>query len=271
MDSFAHTDGAQDALRRQSQSNAGQLPGATLSQHANPGVSALRTLPAALHAQELVMQRVRRIVTRSGGGFRGKFASRKLGRMVHYQSLLERDAILHLEYHPAVLAYQEQPSEETYYDAEHNPRAYFPDFLVVLVGTAAFNIEVKPHEKLQTAKVRDKLGRVAQRMAEQGRTFRVWTQHEIRREPLFTNLRRLHELRRPSLQAAAVEPLVRAARADAVSFELNELIERFGSEAEVLRLLAHGVFQTNLEQPLTPASRVWTQWNQENLDGAFSL
>ena len=217
------------------------------------------------------MERVRRIVTRSGGGFRGKFPSRKLGRMVHYQSLLERDAILHLEYHPAVLKYQEQPSRETYYDAQNNARSYFPDFLTILVTTDQINQEVKPSAKLQSARVVDKLERVAQRMAEEERVFRVWTEQHIRREPLFSNLRRLHELRRPSARAAAIDLLVEAARADAVSFELGDLVERFGAEAEVLRLIAHGVFQANLEQPLTPSSRVWTQWNRENIDGAFSL
>ncbi len=271
MDSFAHTDAAQDSLRRHSPPHAGQEPCYISPQPAHPGAPALRILPASPHRPGQVLQRVRRIVTRSGGGFRGKFPSRKLGRMVHYQSLLERDAILHLEYHPGVLVYQEQPSQETYYDAEQSARSYFPDFLAVLVGTSEFNIEAKPHAKLQSAKVSDKLGRVAQRMAELGRTFRVWTQHEIRREPLFTHLQRLHELRRPSPHAAAIGALVQAARADASSFELGELVERFGSETEVLRLLAHGVFQTNLEQALTPTSRVWTQWNQENIDGAFSL
>ena len=217
------------------------------------------------------MERVRRIVTRSGGGFRGKFPSRKLGCMVHYQSLLERDAILHFEYHPAVVKYQEQPSRETYYDAKNNARFYYPDFLAILVSTAESNHEVKPKAKLRSARVRDKLERVALRMAEEGRTFRVWTEEHIRREPLFTNLQRLHELRRPSIHATAIDLLVEAARAEAVSFELGDLTERFGSEAEVLRLIAHGTFQVNLEQAMTPNSRVWTQWDRENIDGAFSL
>jgi hypothetical protein len=217
------------------------------------------------------MERVRRIVTRSGGGFRGKFPSRKLGRMVHYQSLLERDAILHFEYHPAVLQYQEQPSRETYYDATNNARSYYPDFLAVLASTVEINHEVKPQAKLRSARVRDKLERVALRMAEEERTFRVWTEQHIRREPLFSNLRRLHELRRPSIHATAIDLLVEAARAEAVSFELGDLTERFGSEAEVLRLIARGTFQANLEQVMTPNSRVWTQWDRENIDGAFSL
>lgn len=217
------------------------------------------------------MHRVRRIVTRSGGGYRGKFPSNKLKKMVHYQSLLERDAILHLEYHPAVLAYQEQPSEETYYDVEHNARSYFPDFLAVLVTTEKFNVEVKPEGKLQSDKIRDKLERVALRLAETDRKFRVWTEREIRREPLFSNLKRLHRVNKPVARSPVVDQLVQAVRAESRSVELAALIERFGAESDVLRLIAAGIFQTDLEQPLTPHSCVWTQWDQENIHGAFSL
>ena len=58
---------------------------------------------------------VRTVVTRSGKRFRGYFPSRKLRRMVGWESILERDAIAVLEYLPTVLHYEEQPSEETYY------------------------------------------------------------------------------------------------------------------------------------------------------------
>jgi len=217
------------------------------------------------------MQRVRRIVTRSGGGYRGKFPSRKLGRMVHYQSLLERDAILHLEYHPAVVDYQEQPSRETYYDADQNARFYFPDFLAILVTSMAINIEAKPHAKTLSPKTHDKLACVALRMSEQQRVFRVWTEHHIRREPLYSNLRRLHEARAQNTNPLRLEMLLKVARAEAPSFAYEELVKRFGTPSAVLGLLARGVLRANLEQPLTSSTRIWTQWNPEDIDGAFLL
>lgn len=217
------------------------------------------------------MQRVRNIVTRSGGGFRGKFPSRKMGHMVHYQSLLERDAILHLEYHPLVLLYQEQPSRETYYDAEQKARSYYPDFQVVLVNGEEFFVEVKPEEKLAHDRVKDKLLRVALRFDEQQRQFRIWTQRHIRRAPLFNNLKNLHAVNRPVGKPAGLDQLIEALREESTNFELDELVHRVGSEAQVLRLIAAGIFQTHLEQPLTPTSRVWTQCNKENHHGAFSL
>lgn len=53
---------------------------------------------------------VRKVITRRGRRFRGYFPSRKLGRMVAWESLTERDVILLLEFSPGVLSYQEQPA-----------------------------------------------------------------------------------------------------------------------------------------------------------------
>ncbi len=47
----------------------------------------------------------RKVVTRRGRRFRGYYPSAKLGRMVAWESLLERDAILLIEFSPGVLTY----------------------------------------------------------------------------------------------------------------------------------------------------------------------
>lgn len=217
------------------------------------------------------MERVRRIVTRSGVGYRGKFPSRKLKCAVYWQSLLERDAILHLEYHPAVVAYQEQPCEITYYDAELRPRSCIPDFWVLLISGEEFYIEVKPEAKLKRRRLKEKLAQIAVRFDELQQRYRIWTERHIRRQPLFNNLKTLHAANRPVGNGAELEYVIEALRHESSHFELSELIHRVGSEDRVKRLIAAGVFQSNLEQPMTPTMRVWTQWNKENQHGAFSL
>ena len=107
--------------------------------------------------------RVRKVVTRSGKRIRGKFPSAKMNRMVHWESLFERDAILHLEYHPLVVSYQEQPSIETYYDAAGEAHLYYPDFCARFVNGNELYIEVKPKRYLATREVRLKLEAVAWR------------------------------------------------------------------------------------------------------------
>lgn len=135
--------------------------------------------------------RVRKVVTRSGKRFRGKSPSLKLNRMVHWESTLERDAILHFEYHPLVLSYQEQPSIEIYYDKEGEQHRYFPDFRLTFRDGEDMYVEVKPLRFLITKVVQDKLQAVAKRFEEQGRRFRVMTEDDIRRQPLLANLQKL--------------------------------------------------------------------------------
>lgn len=137
--------------------------------------------------------RARKVITRSGRGFRGKFPSFKLGRLVHWESILERDLILHLEYDPKVAYYQEQPTVVQYYDAQGNVRNYFPDFLVGRTDGSEFLAEAKPARRMNTPKVREKLAAVALRLKEKNTEFRVMTEDFIRRQPRFDNLGRIHD------------------------------------------------------------------------------
>jgi hypothetical protein len=88
-------------------------------------------------------QRAREVISPSGGIMRGKFPSRKNGRMVHHEGLLELDAIYLLEASPLVTGYREQPTTITYPDGDR-VRRYTPDLEVTLDGGASVWIEVKP-------------------------------------------------------------------------------------------------------------------------------
>ena len=75
----------------------------------------------------------RNVVTRSGQRIRGYFPSHKCGQMIAWESLLERDAILLLEFSQGVVSYRHQPFVIDYSDGEQM-RKYYPDFEVVLEG-----------------------------------------------------------------------------------------------------------------------------------------
>lgn len=100
--------------------------------------------------------RARRVITRSGRGIRIKFPSKKLGKQVHCESPLERDAVLQFEMHPLVASYQEQPSEETYYDEFGNARSCYPDFLLRLINGSEVLVEVKRKIDLSRPKISQK-------------------------------------------------------------------------------------------------------------------
>lgn len=200
--------------------------------------------------------RVRKVVTRSGKRFRGKFPSTKMGRMVHWESLLERDAILHLEYHPLIVRYQEQPSIETYYDAMGCTHKYVPDFLVVLSDGTEFNLEIKPSNKLIKPEIRHKLGSVALRLEEQKRGFRIWTEEVIRREPLFSNLKTLHRSTKTALEREVREQFKRVKHSITDS-SFQEAVCKIGHERDLLSLLRFGYLHADLEGTLIEESRIW--------------
>lgn len=138
-----------------------------------------------------IVMPVRKVVTRSGKKFRGRFPSKKNGISVAWESLEERDAIRYLEYHSGVVSYEEQPSEETYY-VEGVPHSYFPDLRARLVNGQVVDIEVKPSRKLRKKQLKEKYGRIASMYKKAGRNFRILTERDYRAQPLHSNLKRVH-------------------------------------------------------------------------------
>jgi hypothetical protein len=202
--------------------------------------------------------RVRKIVTRSGKRFRGKFPSRKMKTMIHWESLLELDAIHMFEFHPQIVRYFEQPSEEFYYDHEGKHRLYFPDFLLVFRSGKKLIVEVKPKELLETPELQDKYRAIAKRFAEQDRPFRVLTEVEIRREPLRTNLR---TLRAHSKQVAHcyVDQQVQDELFAQSTWRFDELSRLLGGNQHVYQQIFTDRLRMNLDVPITDCSVVLTQ------------
>jgi hypothetical protein len=88
----------------------------------------------------------RQVVRPTGGIFRGRFPSRKSGRSVAFESLIERDALLLFEFSRGVASYREQPYSIRY-TFEGRSRKYTPDFELSLASGAVLLIEVKPEDK----------------------------------------------------------------------------------------------------------------------------
>jgi hypothetical protein len=71
---------------------------------------------------------------RSVSGF---YPSKKLGRLVQFDSALERDCILLLDFHPAVRSFAEQPVRIPW-KVGSEPRIYVPDFRIQFRAGAVF-------------------------------------------------------------------------------------------------------------------------------------
>lgn len=146
----------------------------------------------------------RKVVTRRGRGFRGYFPSQKLGRMVAWESLHERDAILLLEFCREVVSYQEQPTVIQYFDG-HQMREYYPDFEVLLEDQRRIHLEIKSSTQVAKPKVAKKLRAIAAHYQSRDQLFQILTEKELRREPLLTNVRALIKLKRHSIPALPSE------------------------------------------------------------------
>ena len=121
----------------------------------------------------------RKVVTRSGRGFRGYFPSKKLNRSVQFESLLERDAIRLFETSNEVVIYREQPAIIYYYLGNEH-RRYYPDFELVLVDGYVVHVEVKPSIHLTTIKLSEKYRAIAQSYFARTESFVVLTEKELR-------------------------------------------------------------------------------------------
>lgn len=140
----------------------------------------------------------RKIITRSGRGFRGRYPSIKCGRMVAYESLLERDVILLLEFSSAVVSYREQP-ELVFYSDGDSTKKYYPDVEVVLTSGATVHVEVKPSERLAAPKLSASYQAIAGHYLRfRSERFLIVTEQEARAEPLHSNLKMLSAIRAKS-------------------------------------------------------------------------
>jgi hypothetical protein len=138
-----------------------------------------------------IHHRAREIVRRTGGIVRGKFPSKKNGRMVHHEGLLELDAIYLFETSPRITRYREQP-ETIRYDDGNTLRSYTPDFELQLISGITVLIEVKPSYYYRAREVRSKLDLISKHMALSHLLFEVLTEQQMRPHPFLDNLRLIY-------------------------------------------------------------------------------
>ena len=190
--------------------------------------------------------RVRKVVNRSGKKFRGKFPSKKVGRMIQWESLLERDAILWFEYHPSVAMYAEQPRVLLYYDKAGQQHKYVPDFRIELRNGTTVEVEVKPFTKLADRDVAAKLACIALQYQQMGANYRILTEREIRAQPRFSVFTALHR--------AATQLVCLNARQQ---WLLSEAADLLGATEHVRRLFAHDSSEEQFRRSLDDESLNW--------------
>lgn len=189
----------------------------------------------------------RKVITRRGRRFRGYFPSKKLGRMVAWESLVERDVILLLEFSPGVLSYREQPVLVQYHDGP-DIRAYYPDFEVVFIDGQSIHVEVKTAQDLAKPVIQKKYRTIAADYARRQRGFRIISDQDLRCGELQKNLWTLASIHRIGDRPSDSRGMwLGHFKNDPVSFAVAEA--QIGRPA-LLRLVASGIAFCDLRLPL---------------------
>jgi len=216
-----------------------------------------RNLPDKLRAREPI--------SRSFGLIRGKFPSQKVGRMIHWESQLERDAVILFEFSRGVISYREQPLT-TYYALDGKVRRYTPDFEITLFTGEVVLIEVKPSEKLLDPKESTRLRRIAEHFAETGSAYRILTEIELRPGDLLANLQMVFRYREAKLSPFERRKISEQIRV-AEEMTFGEATALLGAKSLVWILIAEHLLFCDLRHPVTEKTVLFTGiregWDEE--------
>lgn len=171
-----------------------------------------------------------RDVSNKGGNVIGRFPSLKVGRMVSFESLIERDYLYLLDFETDVEWFEEQPLVIEYRQDGALLR-YTPDFHVRQGGN--FLVECKPCVLVEDRENQRKFHAAHEWCAERGWTFRVVTDREIRTGFRLKNVRFLTRYARQQVSPEVRAHVLDCLRLAADPVSLDDLVEQMvhGSNA----------------------------------------
>lgn len=197
----------------------------------------------------------------------GRISAQDNGRL-GFESTLERDWLLCLDFDPAVTLIREQPFS-IHYEFEGSQRRYTPDVLAQYVGPGdkkhVIVYEVKPLATLRAEFpfYRPRFKEAVAHCRENGWRFKIVTEAHIR-TPFLGNAHFLRKYRRTPIQELYRGQLMYSIRALgattpqallALAYTYDE--KRMAALTELWRMVANREISTNLNEPLTMSSRIW--------------
>ena len=194
-----------------------------------------------------------RKVSNRGGNVIGRFPSLKMGRMIAFESLLERDFIYLLDYDIRVECFEEQPLTIEY-QYEEQCHHYTPDFHLVVAGRHVL-VECKPESFVETDENRRKFVAAHGWCEKCGWEFRVVTDQHVRSGFRLQNIKRLTPYAR-----LTVDPILRgrigAFLREAPAFPtLQDVVQAIGLDDlhQIMASLLHLAFRHEIDLPLDTA------------------
>lgn len=188
-------------------------------------------------------------------------------RSIPFESSLERDFLVLLDFDLAVENVLEQPFRITYEGADGRERYYTPDFLVEYENGdhVIYEVKYRANLKEEWAKLKPRF-RAAIRYAKQnGMRFSIATEVEIRGSSYLANVRFLRPYRDYAPNLAIDEHLIKMLAALGETTPESLLVaaywtleNRIKAVAPLWRLVATRRIHADLYEPLTMATPIWT-------------
>lgn len=142
-----------------------------------------------------------RKVSNRGGNIVGYFPSLKMGRMVAFESTIERDLLYLLDFEPHIKSFAEQPLVITYRE-NTKKRTYTPDFRVEFTNGQTTLVECKPEALVKKDQNVMKFAAGEAWCAERGWNYEVITDQALRRGFGLDNVKFLTRFARHELPLA---------------------------------------------------------------------
>lgn len=201
---------------------------------------------------------MRKITNTGSSKIIGKFPSEKSGRLVGYESQLERDYVFLMEYDRKVACFTHQPLRLRF-TLNGKKRTYTPDYLVLMENDEKHVIEVKPEKKV--ARYAEKFEAVKQILTDNGYIFSVVTEKFIRKQPRLSNVKLLHRYcrisRRPEAVKAAEGFFAQAAEQVLIDDAISNLSTMGVLTVEFYAMMYRGIIGFDLNTKIKLWSKVY--------------
>lgn len=215
-----------------------------------------------------------RSIPKNSRSLTGKIIDSRRHTAVAFESALERDLYLLLDFDPSVAHFEEQPVTIAYQDPAGVNRTYTPDVLVHYVPDRRSQrdhrsvlYEIKYRDDLRTHwhEYRTKFKAARRYARSQGWVFRLITEREIR-TPYLKNAKFLRQYRYRSFDSRACHRMlaILAGRGETepetlLAFLSSDRWERVRLLPVLWHLIAIRQVGADLTVPLTMSSRIWSR------------
>jgi len=181
-----------------------------------------------------------RKVSNRGGNIIGFYPSIKMGRMVAFESTIERDLLYLLDFDASIADYSEQPLVIDYV-MEGKKYTYTPDFEVKFTDGNHSLIECKPEELVNSAKNQPKFNAGRAWCHENSWDYVIVTDTKLRQGFCLRNIKFLVQFARHSIPPT-------------LSYKILHHLESAGNYAPIREIIDASLYNTSETRPLILAA-----------------